>query len=94
MKYSNFILTLIVFSLIALSIAIYFKPVANRYILKDVDNNKVQFGYRIFDTATGKVYNNWNFSGIDISGKEVKGKNVNVEDNVSNRLIKRSVTNE
>jgi hypothetical protein len=91
MKYLNFILTLIAFCLIILSAAIYFKPVANRYIFKDVEDNRAQFGYRIFDTATGKVYNNWRFAGMGPSGEEVRGENVNIEDNVSNRLIKRSV---
>lgn len=94
MKYLNFVLTLIAFCLIILSAAICFKPTANRYIFKDVGDNKVQFGYRIFDTATGKVYNNWHFSGTSISGEEVRGKNVNIEDNVSNQLIKRNMNNE
>ena len=94
MKYLNFILTLVAFCLIILSVAIYFKPTTNRYIVIDVENKDIQFGYRIFDTATGKVYNNWHFSGTSIGGGKVRGKNVNIEDNVSNRLIERKMNNE
>ncbi len=83
MKYQNFILIVIAFCLIILSLLIYFKPTPNRFIIKEI-NDEFSVGYKVYDTATGRIYNDY---AVILKDKAVEQRSV--EDIVRNRVIKR-----
>lgn len=92
MKYLNFILTLLVVCLIAISCIIYFKPLPNRYhfVTKPEKDFGKFSGYIVQDTATGKIYE-WTTIIITVGegekGRSLRAESIDIKDPVNNKAI-------
>lgn len=52
---NKFIQFSLIVAIFILALVIYFKPVANRYVITEIKSNSMG-GYVVSDTTTGKIY--------------------------------------